>query len=138
MNRPVVVMPDGVAVVIGYLVACLAGVRPVPVFSRVPEKRPNEFVTVRRIGGARQTPVSDRPRIDVHTWAESDEDAHDLAALCRAFLGAMPGVHNGVTVYRVTEVGGPIWTPDNASSQSRYAFAVEIHMRGQTLPLGGT
>ncbi|MEU7584431.1 hypothetical protein AB0B50_43405 [Streptomyces sp. NPDC041068] len=88
---------------------------------------------MQRIGGTQQTPVSDRPRLDVHCWAESESAAHDLAALSRALLGDLPGVRDGVTVYRVSEVGGPMWLPDDQTSAPRFAFAVEIHMRGRAL-----
>ncbi|MEU7160330.1 hypothetical protein [Streptomyces chrestomyceticus] len=77
--------------------------------------------------------MSDRPRLDVHCWAETESAAYDLVALTRALLGAMPGVRGGVTVYRVTEVGGPQWLPDSESGQPRYALAVEVHMRGRAL-----
>lgn len=134
MNRPVVVMPDAVAVVTAYLRGALKmHGRAVPVVSRVPSPRPREFVRVQRVGGTQQTPVSDRPRLDIHCWAESESSASDLAALSRGLVGAMPGVRGGVTVYRVQEVGGPMWLPDEKSSAARFAFAVEIHMRGRVL-----
>ncbi|MFJ1895908.1 hypothetical protein [Streptomyces sp. NPDC088115] len=134
MARPLVLMPDAVAVVVGYLRGALkAHGKPVPVVSRIPSPRPSAFVRVQRIGGTRQTPVSDRPRLDVHCWAESESAAHDLAALSRALLGDIPGVRDGVTVYGVSEVGGPMWLPDDQTSAPRYAFAVEIHMRGRAL-----
>ncbi len=127
-------MPDAVAVVTGYLREALAGAgEPVPAVSRVPTPRPERFVRVQRVGGLQQTPVSDRPRLDVHCWAETESAAYDLVALTRALLGAIPGVRGGVTVYRVTEVGGPQWLPDSESGQPRYALAVEIHMRGRSL-----
>lgn len=86
-------MPDAVAVVTAYLRDALtAHGQLVPVVSRVPSPRPPTFVRVRRLGGVQQTPVSDRPRLDVHCWAESESAAHDLAALCRALLGDIPGV----------------------------------------------
>lgn len=134
MTLPVVVMPDAVAVVCDYLRTALAtaGV-PIPVVSRIPRTRPPSFVRVERVGGVRQTPVSDRPRVDVHCWAADESAAHDLAALTRALVGAMPGVRGGVTVYRVTEVGGPQALPDPETSSPRFAFAVEIHMRGRAL-----
>ncbi len=135
MNRPVVLMPDAVAVVTGYLRQALAGVgRPVPVVSRIPATRPAEFVRVERVGGTRATVVSDRPRLDIHCWAASESGAHDLAALVRALLESIPGVRDEVTVYRITEVGGLMWLPDDQTSSPRYALAVEIHMRGRVLP----
>ncbi|QDY79793.1 hypothetical protein FQU76_28320 [Streptomyces qinzhouensis] len=134
MSRPIIVMPDAVAVTIGYLRPALAAVgEPVPVVSRIPLPRPARFVRVRRVGGLQQTPVSDRPRLDIHAWADTEAGAADLVALVRGLLGAMPGVRGGVPVYRVTEVGGPQWLPDSESSSPRYALAVEIHMRGRVL-----
>ncbi|CAM5362512.1 hypothetical protein GCM10010329_85140 [Streptomyces spiroverticillatus] len=135
MSRlPLVVMPDAVAVVTGYLRDALAAVgERVPVVSRVPSTRPARFVRVRRVGGTRQTVVSDRPRLDVHAWAATEGEASDLAELVRAVLSQMPGQRGGVTVYRVTEVGGPMWLPDDKTGSPRYAFAVEIHMRGRVL-----
>lgn len=134
MNRPIIVMPDAVAVVVSYLRSTLMAVgQPAPVVSRVPSPRPARFVRVQRVGGLRQTAVSDRPRLDIHAWADTESAAADLVALVRGLLGAMPGVRDGVPVYRVTEVGGPQWLPDNESSSPRYAIAVEIHMRGRVL-----
>ncbi|WP_432068231.1 hypothetical protein [Streptomyces sp. C10-9-1] len=118
----------------GYLRSALAAAgEPVPVVSRVPSPRPPRFVRVERLGGLQQTPVSDRPRLDFHAWGETEADAHDVCALVRALVHVIPGVHGGVTVYRVAEVGGPQWLPDSESGQPRYAFAAEIHMRGQAL-----
>ncbi|KKZ74021.1 hypothetical protein VO63_09950 [Streptomyces showdoensis] len=124
-------MPDAVAVVTGYLRTALAAAgEPVSVVSRIPSPRPDRFVRVERVGGTRATPVSDRPRLDVHAWAETEAAAADLAELVRALVHAIPGVRGGVTVYTVREVGGPQWLPDDVSGSPRYAFAVEVHMRG--------
>lgn len=134
-TRPVVAMPDAVAVVTSYLRSALAAAgEPVPVVSRIPSPRPPRFVRVERVGGTRATPVSDRPRLDVHAWAETEAAAADLAELVRALVHVIPGVRGGVTVYTAREVGGPQWLPDAESGSPRYAFAVEIHMRGRALP----
>ncbi|MFD4141566.1 hypothetical protein [Streptomyces sp. NPDC058572] len=127
-------MSDAVGVVTGYLRSALAAAgEPVPVVSRIPTPLPSRFVRVERLGGLQQTVVSDRARLDFHAWAGTEAEAHDLCALVRGLLGAIPGVRDGVTVYTVTEVGGPQWLPDDKSSQPRYAFAAEIHMRGRVL-----
>ncbi|MEW1668807.1 hypothetical protein ACWGSB_01665 [Streptomyces albidoflavus] len=127
-------MPDAVAVVTGYLRDALAAAGdPVPVVSRIPNPRPPRLVRVQRIGGLRQTVVSDRPRLDFHAWAETEADAADLAELVRALVAAVPGVRNGVAVYSAREVGGPMWLPDSATGTPRYAFAAEIHMRGRVI-----
>lgn len=129
MSRPVVVYPDATLTVIEYL-------RPlvdVPVLSRVPDDRPPAFVRVRRVGGLRQDIVRDRPRLDIHFWAQTEGDAHDLMQLSRAHMLAMAGRHGDTTVYRVREAGGPQWLPDDKTSQPRYAVAFELSLRGHTL-----
>ncbi len=134
MSRPIIVMPDAVAVVTSYLRSALAAAgEPVPVVSRIPTPRPHRFVRMERLGGSSPTPVTDRARLDFHAWATREDQAHDLCALVRGLLGAIPGVRGGVTVYSVTEVGGPQWLPDSESGQPRYAFAAEVHLRGRTL-----
>jgi hypothetical protein len=125
--------PDGVAVVRAYLRDALVGRGvDVPVGIRVPSPRPPQFVRLERIGGTRLDLVTDRPRIDVHCWGDSDESAADLAALVRALLFAMPG-WRGAVAYDVAEVGGPNTMPDPDSGQPRVVFAVEVSLRGKIL-----
>ncbi|WP_406226384.1 hypothetical protein OH723_24210 [Streptomyces albidoflavus] len=128
--KPLIVMPDAVAVIADYLRSELGGV---PVMSRVPNPRPRRFVQVSRVGGTARTVVSDAPMLDIHAWDETDADAADLIAMCRALIAALRGVTGGVTVYGSAEVGGPQWLPDPDSSQPRYALAVQVHMRGRVL-----
>lgn len=127
MSKPIVVFPDAVLVVIEYLRPRLSDV---PVYSRVPESRPAEFVTVKRIGGQRRTLITDRPRMDIHCWSDSEEGAEDLMKKVRAYTLAMAGRRGTTTVYDVQEVGGPMSLPDSTSGQPRYAFAVEFSTRG--------
>ncbi|CAL9592264.1 hypothetical protein SUDANB1_05249 [Streptomyces sp. enrichment culture] len=125
--------PDGVAVVRAYLREQLvARGTDVPVGTRVPEQRPPRFVRLERVGGMRVDLVTDRPRIDVQCWGDSEESAHDLAQLARALLLAMPG-WRGAVAYDVAEVGGPNTLPDPASGQPRVVFAVEVSLRGRAL-----
>lgn len=132
MPRDVVVFPDAVAVTTTYLREQLADRdSPAHVGRKVPTERPPLFITVRRAGGVRQTVVSDRPLLIVECWADSDEAAHDLAQLCRALLHAMAGTtQSGVPVYRVDDAGGVIDLPDPVSTQSRFTFTVQAHLRG--------
>lgn len=127
MAKPVVVFPDAVLVVIDYLRSRLPGT---PTYSRVPEARPAEFIRVERIGGQRRTLITDRPRVDIHCWSDSEENAEALMARVRAYTLAMAGRRGSTTVYDVAEVGGPQWIPDEASGQPRYAFALEFTTRG--------
>lgn len=130
MANPVIQFPDAIMVIIEHLRASLPGTL---VYSRIPEDRPAEFIRVRRIGGLRNTIVTDRPRVDVHCWGPTEADAEALMSIARAHVLAMGGSRSGTTVYRVTEVGGPQWLPDNESGSPRYAFAIEFSLRGREL-----
>lgn len=125
--------PDGVAVVRAYLRDALVerGVD-VPVVTRVPSPRPARFVRLERVGGARLDLVTDRPRIDVHCWGDTEEAVADLVQVVRALVLAIPG-YRGVAAYDVAEVGGPNTAPDPVSEQERASFAVEVSLRGRTL-----
>lgn len=125
-----VIFGDAAAVAIGYLRAELGLYA--EVHKDIPDPRPAKFVTVRRGGGIRRSVVSDQPLLLVECWAETSEDAHDLAQMCRGLLYAMRGTVQGdLAVYRVDEVGGPADLPDPLSNQSRYTFTVQVHLRCQ-------
>ena len=125
MSKPLVFFPDAVLLVIDYLRAALG----VPVYSRVPENRPAEFIRVERLGGLRSSVVTDRPRIDIECWSHSEETAEALMSLARAHMLAMAGKRGVTTVYNVQEVSGPMWLPDSVSGAPRYSFAVEFSTR---------
>lgn len=127
MAKPLVVFPDAVLVVIDFLRSRLPGV---PLFSLMPEARPAEFIRVERIGGQRRSLILDRPRVDIHVWSDSAENAEALMSRARAHSLAMAGKRGTTTVYDVAEVGGPQWIPDDTSGQPRYAFALEFSTRG--------
>lgn len=132
MASPVVLFPDAVDVVTGYLATELASrAESAPVHSQIPSTRPSRFVLVRRVGGPRRDLVTDLPLLTVEAWGEDEGDAIDLLGLCRGLIGALRGsVQSGVTVYRVNEVGGPGWLPDPVSDHPRFTLTVEIGMRG--------
>ena len=100
--------------------------------TRVPSPRPARLVRVERIGGARLDRITDRPRLDIHCWAPTEEAASDLVQLVRALTFGMPG-WRGAVVYDVAEVGGPNLLPDPETDTPRYAFAVEVSIRGTEL-----
>lgn len=126
MPRPIVRFPDAVALVCDYLRTALSGP---PVGSRVPDPMPRVFVRVERIGGLRGL-VTDRPRIDVEAWADTEAGAADLCEDARMYLLAMSGKRGEATVSKVSEVSGPMWLPDASTGRPKYAFAVEFTMRG--------
>lgn len=134
----VVLFPDATATVIDLLGAALAERDDdAPVLPRVPDPRPARFVTVRRTGGVSRSIVIDDTQLTVESWGDSDEDAHDLAQLCRGLLHAAVGTVQGVVVmYRVTEVAGPANLPDPMSDQPRYSQTFLAAMRGSAEDLG--
>jgi hypothetical protein len=126
-------MPDAVAVTIGYLRAALAARGDtVPIGSRVPSPRPARFVRVERIGGPADSVVTDRPRLDVHCWGADESAAHDLMQVCRALLGAARGAYGGTVLSRPV-TGGPQLLTDKETGAVKYAFTLDITMRGTAL-----
>lgn len=134
-----IVYPDIVSIDVAYLQAVLdadpaAFADSVDVRTREPNPWPanNRVVTVRRSGGA-DSIVVDRARVDFQVWHDSEGEAIDLANLIRAYLLAMPGVHSGVTVYRVTTFSGPslIWDADR--NLPRFLLTFEQDARGTAL-----
>lgn len=135
MMRPVVLAPDAVAVAVDYLAEQLEerGDDAI-VTDRVETPRPDRFVRVSRTGGPMKNRVQDGPQLTVECWDLAEEDAQDLAQLCRALLFAAQGaVVNGVPIGKVDEFGGPQLLPDPLSDQPRYTFTMQVAMRGQSL-----
>lgn len=134
MGEPVL-FPDAAGVAIDYLRAELearddgATVEP-----RIPLPRPERFVTVRRSGGTKANIVQDGPLLIFEAWGDAEEDAQDLAQLCRALMQKTQGtVVDAVSIGHVTEVGGVVSLPDPRSDQARYTFVLRVLMRGASL-----
>lgn len=122
-----VTFPDAEQVVLDHLDEQMG----VDVGSHVPTPRPTPFVLVRRLGGTRLNEAADNAMLGVEAWGETAPTAADLIQEARALIHAMRGgVHSGVAVYRVTEIGGPAQLPDPLSDQPRYVLTVQVAMRG--------
>lgn len=116
-----------------YLRAALAAAgSPVRVGTKVPNPRPDQFVRVKRTGGAMLNPVIDAAQVTIEAWALTDHEAADLAALARRLVEDMAGtVQSGESIHRVRELGGPADLPDPVSNMPRMTFTVQIQMRGR-------
>lgn len=126
---------DAAALVIEHLSDMLT----VPVVGKVPTTRPDEWVLVRLVGGARLNKVADEPRLAIEAWSTTDEDAHDLAQECRGLVWQLRGTTlDGVAVYRIQEASGPQNFPDPVSDQPRFTFSVQIALRGTADPAVGS
>lgn len=131
----VIVFPDVEDALVTYLTAELAARGDTAsVHVRVPNPRPDRFVRVPRVGGARANLVTDNATIGVECWAVRGKQAHDLAQMVRGLIFALKGqTAAGVRFYNVTEFAGPAELPDPTSNQSRYVFTVAVEARGAAI-----
>lgn len=126
-----IAFPDAEALAI---VALKAALPDVPVSTRVPSERPDEFIRVVRVGGTRSHLVSDNPMLTIECWSTDTVKASDLARRARAHVGAMAQTTiNGAWVRSVREVGGPMSFPDPVTESPRYQFTVLLDVRGDAL-----
>lgn len=137
MNDPVLFPDSALTVIDGLLDVLPDDGYDIGVYETVPNPRPDEFVTVERVGGPRANIAQDSAHLAIDCWSTSDSAAHDLAQVVRAHIIAMKGsVVDGNAVGRVDELSGPSSNPDPASSQPRYSFQVTVAVRGATLAAG--
>jgi len=142
MSLPVVVFPDVELLLVDYLRDTLPDYGEVDTVVRT--RKPNEMpdtpvIQVRRVGGIRQTVVSDFPRVDLLVWADTDKHAQDLTQLARALLLALPGTPGlGAVVYRCDEFLGPTRYADPDSDQPRWLATIEVATRGTTVDPTGS
>lgn len=119
--------PDAEALIIDSLDAVLA----VPVRLTIPNPRPEQFVTVQRVGGVRRDLVTDQPLLAVEAWAAGPTAAKALLKQARAHIASLAGTTvDGVAIGRVDESSGPGFLPDPDSKHSRYTYTVQVAMRG--------
>jgi hypothetical protein len=124
-----VIFPDTVDAVITWLDQWMD----VPVRSKVPNPRPDAFITVTRTGGPQRNLVTDEAQITVESWGRSDAEAHDLAQDARGLINSIIGeTVNGTPFYRVTELSGPANLPDPLSNQPRQSQSFAVAARGYT------
>ena len=127
---PLVVFPDVEAWCVTYLRDALLA-RPeefaedVYVSTQVPSPRLDRMVIVRRDGGPRMSVVTERARLGIRVWGESDALAHDLTQLVRALLAASPGTG---PVKRADETSGPSYIAEESGQPFRY-LVVELTTR---------
>lgn len=110
MTVPLVVFPDIVGHVIGYLsshpsLTAVAG----KVSTTLPDTFTPPYVRVQRIGGELREPVRlDIADLSIHCWSVSNRDADRLAAAVRAAMYALPNANTStVVVTTATEQSAP-------------------------------
>jgi hypothetical protein len=129
----VITFPDAVAAVRDYLNAQLPTFTDdAAVVQKIPNPRPTRLVKVNRTGGARLDLIRDQAQITVECWDVREDDAHDLAQVCRGLIHAMPGRYAAVNVYRVQNLGFTD-LPDPDTASPRFTFTVLLDIRGAAL-----
>lgn len=97
----------------------------------IPTPRPElPFVWVRRVGGFTTGRATDRARMDVHVYHESEFKAHALTQLTRGLLLAWPEIDSSVAK-GADEFSGPGPVVDPLWPEAdRWFFTVEVVLRG--------
>lgn len=129
MSRVILSAPDLVAALVAHVEAA-TGQR---TLAMVPNPRPDEFVTLRELGGAGQRElVFYRSTLRYEAWSTSLQNARALGSQVRdAIRDASGRVLSGVQFYRVADAGGLMMLPDPDSTQPRYGGTVEVWVRQQ-------
>jgi hypothetical protein len=109
--------------ILGLLVAYLDTTHAEPVVTRVPNPRPATFTQVRIVGGAQQRPVREVTRVDVFSWAATEQDGWTLAEQTRREIHALAkttSLGSGVVCYRVDETMRPRQLDDPETGTPRW------------------
>src|SRR5262245_14737009 len=130
----VIVFADVEALLVPYLhdQLNLFGWPDVPVATRVPNPRPDEFVRVMVTGGTQRHIVADAPTVVVEAWALTEVRASELATLCRGLVYAIDTI-GGVQFYRPETASRPQNLPDPDSNHVRYTATYSLSYRGAAL-----
>lgn len=115
------VFPDATTSVIAYLSGKITSI---PVVGLVPNPRPEKFIRVERLGGPRETRVSEAARIAVEAWAKKEDDAALLLNQARSWLFDVEG-----NLFGADEYGGPVRLPDPTTDMARYTASFTIRVR---------
>jgi hypothetical protein len=127
-------MPDIEDLLTAHLVV---GDPAVPVTTKTPnddwdgDPVPDSFVRVERVGGVKQSPISDLPNVVAEAWARDESAAAALMGELRHALDSLRGTVLGSSkVNGVAEIGGVQQLPDPTGQYERYTVTVSIHIRG--------
>lgn len=130
----IVVEPDVELVVIGIIRGFLAGrvedyAQDVKVDRRTPVTIPLRLVTVRDDGGPRIDVARWQPRIGVNVYADTDQNAADLARMVAAGLWAAA---DGAPIRKVIRPTSPVRVPEVNDKPHLY-FSCELIIKGDEI-----
>ena len=107
----------------------------VNVYTRVPDPRPDSYLTVRRNGGQSDF-VVDVPTVELFSVAPNDftgeQTAMETLTTARELLQQLAGTTlDGVTTYRVDEIVGPtrVTDPDTGDPAVMCMFALRVRQQ---------
>lgn len=97
--------------------------------TRVANPRPAEFGRLMRIGGPRESFVSENALLTLEGWAATESRALAILNRGRAILAAQDGA-----LFGYSEPGGPNNLPDpTVPDQVRYTLIVSVRARGSVI-----
>lgn len=92
------------------------------------------YVRVSRIGGGRETLVTDSPWVVFECWDAQDVPASRLAMVTRSIVQAMRSTWVGPACLSWrSEVGGPAWNPHPETQFPRYQHTQQMTLDGRTV-----
>lgn len=95
---------------------------------------PSRYVRLSRVGGTRNTLVTDQPLVVFECWDATDPAAARLAMVTRSIVQAMRSVFVGpACVSWKSEVGGPAWNPHPDTQFPRYQHTQQMTLDGRTV-----
>lgn len=107
----------------------LEGVQSVEVVVTIPDPIPDQLVQLEATGSTEGV-VSERQMVTFICWGSSRADAADLAEDIRAHMRGCRQL-GGLPVYKVRQIGGPVYRPDPDTKRDRYQFTLEFNVRGR-------
>jgi hypothetical protein len=95
---------------------------------------PSRYVRVFRVGGVRNTLVTEQALVVFECWDATDVTASDLAKVTRGLVQALASTFVGPACLSwKSEVGGPAWNPHPDTSLPRYQHTQQIIQDGRTV-----
>ena len=126
---------DVEALLVSWLQAALAAAGDT---AKVSTKRlpttPSRYVRVTRVGGVRNTLVTDQPLVVFECWDATDPTAASLATLTRSIVQACNNERIGQAWLSWSrEVSGPAWNPHPDTALPRYQHTQQMTLAGRTV-----
>lgn len=109
--------------VIATLCMWLSSVTGVGAYAAPPEDRPDEFITIERVGGGTER-GRDLPSLAIQAWAPTEAEAYELALEVRDLFIWNAAME--VASIAGSEVGSVYLFPDPESRSSRYQVDVDL------------